>query len=48
MNEPNRDRPRPIDRWWVQLLVSLWIIAIIVIYFRLQVLRVFELTGIRP
>ena len=32
----------PLDRWWVQLLVTGWMLFVVVAYFRLQLLRVIE------
>ena len=34
--------PRLIDRWWAQALAGLWILGIVVWYFRLQLLRLLE------
>ena len=28
-----------LSRWWVQLLAAAWILAVVTIYFRLQLLR---------
>jgi len=39
---------RLIDHWWVQLLVALWIIAILTNYFRLQFGRVLAMAGLLP
>jgi len=36
---------RPLDRWWVRALVAAWIIAVVTIYFRLQLLRLLEIAG---
>ena len=46
MTQPPKTRPRLIDRLWVQLLVSLWILAIVVIYFRHRISEVMQLAGI--
>jgi uncharacterized membrane protein len=46
MTQPRKTRPRLIDRLWVQLLVSLWVLAIIVIYFRHRIFEVMQLAGI--
>jgi hypothetical protein len=43
-----RERPKLIDRWWVRLLVAAWIITIVVVYFRLQILRLIEIGSGRP
>jgi hypothetical protein len=32
-----------LDRWWVQLLVAAWILAIVTIYFRHQLQRLVEI-----
>jgi len=32
----------PLDRLWVRLVVAGWVIAIVVIYYRLQIVRVLE------
>ncbi len=31
-----------LGRWWVQLLVTGWMLSVVVVYFRLQWLRVVE------
>ncbi len=31
-----------LDRWWVQLLVTGWMLLVVVAYFRLQLLRIVE------
>ena len=46
MTQSRKTRSRLIDRLWVQLLVSLWILAIIVIYFRHRISEVMQLAGI--
>jgi len=34
------DKPRDLlSKWWVQLLVAAWILGVVTIYFRLQLLR---------
>jgi hypothetical protein len=48
VNETNGDKPRLIARWWVQLLVALWILAVVTIYFRLQLLRLIEVATAGP
>lgn len=47
MSDRNGKPTRLIDRWWVQILAAAWIIAIVVVYFRLQILRLFEVSGPR-
>ena len=42
------DTPSPLDRWWLRLLVAAWIIAIVTIYFWLQIRRLLEMAGARP
>jgi len=32
-----------LDRWWVQLLVAAWILAVVTIYFRTQLQRLLEI-----
>ena len=46
MTQPRKTRPKLIERLWVQLLVSLWVLAIIVIYFRHRIFEVMQLPGI--
>jgi hypothetical protein len=46
MTQPRKTRPRLIDRLWVQLLLSLWVLAIVVIYFRHRISDVMQLAGI--
>ena len=36
------DAPSLLDRLWVRLLVAGWVIAIVLIYYRLQIMRVLE------
>jgi len=48
MNESGSGRPRLIDRWWVQLLVAGWIVAVLTIYFRLQLARLLEIVAGNP
>jgi len=33
----------PLDRWWVLLLVSAWMLFVVVTYFRLQLTRLLEI-----
>ncbi len=47
MSDRNGKPTRLIDRWWVQILAAAWIIAIVVVYFRLQILRLFEVSAPR-
>ncbi|MGD0110574.1 MAG: hypothetical protein ABSD48_01790 [Armatimonadota bacterium] len=35
----------PLDRWWVQVLVSAWMLFVVVTYFRLQLTRLLEIAG---
>jgi len=35
--------PRWIDRWWVQALVAGWILLVVTLYFRLQLIRLLEI-----
>jgi len=35
--------PRWIDRWWVQALVAGWILLVVTVYFRLQLMRLLEI-----
>ena len=46
MREPERKGRRLIDRWWVQVLVAVWVLAIVTIYFRLQLARMMEVMGL--
>jgi len=46
VTQPRKTRPKLIDRLWVQLLLSLWVLAIIVIYFRHRISDVMQLAGI--
>jgi len=48
MNDSGSGRPRLIDRWWVQLLVAGWIVAVLGIYFRLQIARLLEIAAGAP
>jgi hypothetical protein len=34
--------PRLLDRWWVGLLAAAWVVAIVVIYYRLQLARLVQ------
>ena len=38
----------PLRRPWIRLLVAAWVIAIIAIYFRLQIGRVLAMAGLLP
>lgn len=42
MNEAGR--PRLIDRLWIQLLIAVWVLGIVVYYYRLQATRLLTLT----
>ena len=48
MNDRGSGRPRLIDRWWVLLLVAGWIVAVLAIYFRLQIARLLEIAAGAP
>ena len=48
MSQPRDRRPSLIQRWWVQFLVAVWILAIVIIYFRLQILRLLQIGGLKP
>jgi len=45
MTEREGKGKRLLDRWWVQVLVAVWVLAIITIYFRLQIMRLLEMGG---
>jgi hypothetical protein len=34
--------PPLLDRWWVRLLAAAWVVAIVVIYYRLQWVRLVQ------
>jgi hypothetical protein len=42
---PNAPRRRLIERWWVQVLVAMWVLAVVTVYFRLQLMRLLEVAG---
>ncbi len=48
MNHPQQPRWKLIQCWWVQLLVALWILAIVTIYFRLRISELLEIAGMNP
>ena len=48
MNQPEQPRPKLIERWWVHLLVALWILAIVTIYFRFRISDLLEIAGMKP
>ncbi|UCC68095.1 MAG: hypothetical protein JSV79_13465 [Armatimonadota bacterium] len=48
MSHIQEPRPTLIDRWWVHLLVALWILAIVTIYFRLRISELLQITGLKP
>lgn len=48
MNQPQQPRRKLIGRWWVQLLVAFWILAIVTIYFRLRISDLLEIAGMKP
>jgi len=37
-----------LSKWWVQLLIAAWILAVVTIYFRLQLLRLLEIAPPGP
>lgn len=47
MSDRDGKPTRLIDRRWVQILAAAWIIGIVVVYFRLQILRLLEVSGTR-
>ena len=34
-----------LSKWWVQLLIAAWILGVVTIYFRLQLLRLIAIAG---
>jgi hypothetical protein len=36
------------SKWWVQLLIAAWILAVVTVYFRLQFLRLLEIAPPGP
>jgi len=46
MSERQGKRAPLIGRWGVQVLVVVWMLGIIVSYFRLQIARVLEVAGV--
>ena len=48
MNRSERPHRRLIGRWWVQLLVALWILAIVTIYVRFRISDLLEIAGVNP
>ncbi len=46
MTDKKHQRPKLIDRWWVRLLVAAWILAVVSVYLRLQLLRLLEITQV--
>jgi len=48
MSQTHEPPPRLIERWWVQLLVSLWVLAVVTIYFRLRISELLQITGLKP
>jgi len=45
MSKPEKPRQSLIDRWWVRALVAIWILAVVTIYFRLQLQRLLEIAA---
>ncbi len=48
MNQREKRGRRLIDRWWVQLSIGLWLLAIVTIYFRLRISELLEVAGRGP
>lgn len=46
MSQREKPRRRLIDRWWVQLLIALWILMIVTVYFRLRMGELLQLAGV--
>ncbi len=46
MTEPEEKAGGLLDRWWARLLVAAWIVAVLAIYFRLQIMRVLKMLGV--
>ncbi len=42
MRRDEKPRPKLIERWWVQALVAAWVLVIVTVYFRLQLMRLLE------
>jgi hypothetical protein len=34
--------PRLLDRWWVGVVAAVWVVGIVVIYYRLQLVRLVQ------
>jgi len=43
MKKKEDEAPSLVGRWWVQALVAAWVLGVVVIYFRLQLLRLLEI-----
>jgi hypothetical protein len=43
MGSPANAPPTWLDRWWVQVLVAAWLLAVVTSYFRHQLQRLLEL-----
>jgi hypothetical protein len=48
VTEPEEKTGGLLDRWWARLLVAAWIVAVLAIYFRLQIMRVLTMAGVLP
>ncbi len=48
MSEPEKEQAGLLDRWWVRLLVAAWLVAVVAIYFRFQIMGVLEMIGLLP
>lgn len=48
MTDPQERDSGLLRRPWIRLLVAAWVIAILAIYFRLQIGRVLAMAGILP
>jgi len=43
--QPTEEGGSLLDRWWMQALVSAWMLLVVVTYFRLQLTRLLEIAG---
>ena len=43
MKKKEDETPSLVDRWWVQAVVAAWVLGVVIIYFRLQLLRLLEI-----
>lgn len=48
MSEPEKKQAALLDRWWARLLAAAWLVAVVAIYFRSQIMRVLEMIGRPP